>query len=404
MSGLHVEVTGSGPDLLLLHGWGLNVRVWDGLVDELSDRFRMIAVDLPGHGRSPPGSGRGTPAEQAWLILQALSTISDRYSLLGWSLGGQIALDLAAAMPWHIEKLVLVATTPKFVSGPDWPYGMAESAITKMATQLQADYEQTVSDFLELQVRGSAESASVLTQLRQALIAHGAAQPDALEVGLKRLAGSDLRATLLHVQMPTLVIAGQNDRITPPSASRALAGTLPNARYVEMRRSAHAPFLSHRAEFAELVAGFLLGTSEVGEVVRDGVGQRADTPDVDAELVAEALAAGEPGGLAPQGTAGGGTALGESAMREVGKEAARQALAQMALARQVPGSSGGARGAAGKGAAVQRAHGAASGADTVAPVVADVDAAGKTPSSEPQRPKKKRIKGRAKKKMQRRHQ
>jgi pimeloyl-[acyl-carrier protein] methyl ester esterase len=355
MSGLHVEVTGSGPDLLLLHGWGLNVRVWDGLVDELSDRFRMIAVDLPGHGRSPPGSGRGTPAEQAWLILQALSSISERYSLLGWSLGGQIGLDVAAAMPWHIQKLVLVATTPKFVSGPDWPYGMSQAAITKLATQLQTDYEQTVSDFLELQVRGSVEGASVLTQLRQALIAHGAAQPDALQVGLKRLEASDLRPTLSHVQMPTLVIAGQNDRITPPAASRTLAGALPNARYVEMRRAAHAPFLSHRAEFAALVAEFLLGTGEVGEVVRDVVAPRTDTPKVDVDFAAV----------------------------EVGKAAARQAVAQMALARQVPGAS--------------------DGAEAVAPVVADVGAAGATPSSEPQRAKKKRIKGRAKKKMQRRN-
>src|SRR5579859_5527284 len=234
MSELHVEISGSGPDLVLLHGWGLNVRVWDGLVDELSDRFRMIAIDLPGHGRSPPGSGRGTPAEQAWLIHQSLLSVSERYSLLGWSLGGQIALDLAAAMPWKLEKLVLVGTTPKFVAGPDWPYGMAESAVTKLATQLQTDYEQTVSDFLELQVRGSLEGASVLQELRRALIAHGAAQPDALRTGLNRLATSDLRPTLSHVQVPTLVIAGQNDRITAPAASRALAQALPNARYVEM--------------------------------------------------------------------------------------------------------------------------------------------------------------------------
>jgi pimeloyl-[acyl-carrier protein] methyl ester esterase len=264
MSELHVEISGSGTDLVLLHGWGLNVRVWDGLVDELSDRFRMIAVDLPGHGRSPVSSGRGTPAEQAWLIHQTLSSISNRYSLLGWSLGGQIALDLAAAMPWQIEKLVLVATTPRFVSGPDWPYGMAEAAVTRLATQLRLDYKQTVSDFLELQVRGSSEGASVLDQLRKAVFSHGQARPEALQAGLNTLATSDLRATLSHVHVPTLVIAGQNDRITAPAASRALAEALSNARYVEMRRAAHTPFLSHRSEFATLVAEFLGAPADVG--------------------------------------------------------------------------------------------------------------------------------------------
>jgi pimeloyl-[acyl-carrier protein] methyl ester esterase len=217
----------------------------------------MIAVDLPGHGRSPVSSERGTPAEQAWLIHQTLSSVSDRYSLLGWSLGGQIALDLAAAMPWQIEKLVLVATTPKFVSGPDWPYGMGEAAIEKMAAQLRTDYERTVSDFLELQVRGSVEGAGALEQLRNAVILQGHAQPAALQSGLSTLATTDLRATLSHVRVPTLVIAGQNDRITAPAAARALAEGLPNARYVEMRRAAHAPFLSHRTEFAALVREFL---------------------------------------------------------------------------------------------------------------------------------------------------
>jgi pimeloyl-[acyl-carrier protein] methyl ester esterase len=263
MSGLYVEVNGTGPDLVLLHGWGLNVRVWDGLVQELSGRFRMIAVDLPGHGRSAWSAGGGTPAEQAWLLHTTLAAISNRYSLLGWSLGGQIALDLAAAMPGQIDRLVLVAATPRFAAAPDWPYGMQPAVLTKLATQLRSDYQRTVSDFLELQVRGSVEGDSVLEQLRRALFVHGQAKPEALAAGLNTLANSDLRPTLSHVRVPTLVIAGQYDRITAPVAARALAMALPEARYVEMRRAAHAPFLSHSKEFATLVEGFLHG-ADVG--------------------------------------------------------------------------------------------------------------------------------------------
>lgn len=263
MSGLYVEGTGSGPDLVLLHGWGLNVRVWDGLVAELRDRFRLLTVDLPGHGRSPWAAGSGTPAEQAWLIHSTLASVSNRYSLLGWSLGGQIALDLAAAVPGQIDRLVLVAATPRFAQSPDWPHGMQPAVIAKLAAQLHQDYEQTVSDFLELQVRGSVEGEGVLQQLRNALFVHGQAKPEALEAGLNTLATSDLRPTLPHVRVPTLVIAGQHDRITAPAASRALAEALPDARYVEMRRGAHAPFLSHRKEFAALVEQFLRG-EEVG--------------------------------------------------------------------------------------------------------------------------------------------
>jgi pimeloyl-[acyl-carrier protein] methyl ester esterase len=259
MAQLYVEVNGNGPDLVLLHGWGLNVRVWDGLVEELRARFRLIAVDLPGHGRSAWNSGQNTPAEQAWLLHSTLAPISNRYSLLGWSLGGQIALDLAAAMPAQIDKLVLVATTPRFTASPDWPHGMKVAVITKMAAQLRTDYRQTVRDFLDLQVRGSIDGDSVVEQLRQALLVHGEAKPEALESGLNSLATSDLRPTLPHARTPTLVIAGQNDRITPPGASRVLAAALPEARYVEMRRAAHAPFLSHRKEFTAILEPFLRG-------------------------------------------------------------------------------------------------------------------------------------------------
>jgi hypothetical protein len=149
---------------------------------------------------------------------------------------------------------------------------MQPAVITKLATQLRQDYRQTVSDFLELQVRGSIEGSGVLDQLRHALFVHGEAQPGALEAGLNTLATSDLRPTLSHVRAPTLVIAGRNDRITAPAASRALAQALPDARYVEMRRAAHAPFLSHRGEFAALVDRFLRGAD-----IQEGVAGNGNT-------------------------------------------------------------------------------------------------------------------------------
>jgi pimeloyl-[acyl-carrier protein] methyl ester esterase len=259
MSELYVETRGRGPDLVLLHGWGLNLRVWDGLTRELSKSFRVIAIDLPGHGRSAWNPKARTPAEQAWQVHATLASRTDRYSLLGWSLGGQIALDLAAAMPGSVDRLVLVATTPRFEASEDWPQGMPPTALEKLAAQLRTNYKRTVSEFLELQVRGSAASERVLAELHGSLFSHGEAHPKALVAGLATLKNSDLRSTLGMVRAPALVIAGQYDRVTLPAASRALAAALPDARYVEFRRAAHAPFLSHTAEFATLVTRFLHG-------------------------------------------------------------------------------------------------------------------------------------------------
>lgn len=260
MSRLYTEVRGSGPALVLLHGWGLNVRVWDGLAAALCNRFRIISVDLPGHGRSVWLPERSALEEQAAQVAETVAAIAAEYSLLGWSLGGQIALQLAAAVDRVVDRLVLIATTPRLTAGSDWPHGAPPERLAAQADGLETDYRRTVSDFLELQVRASAGSAEALQQLRAALFAHGYPSLAALARGLDLLRETDLRPLLADITLPTLVIAGQYDRVTMPAASHALADSLPNARYVEIRRAAHAPFLSHLAELSALISDFLLRT------------------------------------------------------------------------------------------------------------------------------------------------
>lgn len=272
MSRLYTEIRGSGPALVLLHGWGLNVRVWDGLTAALCERFRIIAVDLPGHGRSDWVPDRSSLAEQAAQVAETVGAITAECSLLGWSLGGQIALQLAAAQcsrgarspaPANaadgpaLDRLVLIAATPRLPASPDWPDGAPPERLTAQAEGLETDYRRTVGDFLELQVRGSAGGAAALEQLRAALFAHGYPSVAALARGLDLLRETDLRPLLPGITLPTLVIAGQYDRVTMPAASHALADSLPNARYVEIRRAAHAPFLSHLPELSALICDFL---------------------------------------------------------------------------------------------------------------------------------------------------
>lgn len=275
MGGLYNEIRGSGPTLVLLHGWALNLRVWDGLAAALSDRFRLIAIDLPGHGRSEWLPERSSLEEQAEQIRETVSSLTDEYSLLGWSLGGQLALQLAATprgaaaerrrvstehCPGSAragpDRLVLIATTPRLPADADWPQGAPPERLARQAADLRTDYRRTVSDFLELQVRGSADGTAALEQLREALFAHSPPVA-ALARGLELLRDTDLRPLLGRITMPTLVIAGQYDRVTLPAASHALADALPDARYVEIRRAAHAPFLSHLPQLSALLDDFL---------------------------------------------------------------------------------------------------------------------------------------------------
>src|SRR6185437_14268664 len=103
------------------------------------------------------------------------------------SFGGQIALRLAAAarsggapagvVAPAIDRLALIATTPRFSAGPGWPHGAPPERLASQVLGLRTDYQRTVSDFLELQVRGSAGGEAALAQLRAALFAHGEAPP-----------------------------------------------------------------------------------------------------------------------------------------------------------------------------------------------------------------------------------
>jgi pimeloyl-[acyl-carrier protein] methyl ester esterase len=267
---LYQERSGQGAPVVFWHGWGLNLRVFDALRAALADHWLTSAVDLPGHGRSGwarHGDGAESWANGAALLAQLLATLPPANraapvtTLVGWSLGGQLALRAAALAPERIARLVLIGTTPRFVRARDWPHGVPASTLHRMRQRLAQDCRGTVSDFLELQVRGSRNAAGVLQALQAAVSGQGSAQPQALAAGLALLEATDLRAQLGAVQMPTLVIAGQHDRVTPPAASAALAAALPRAAYLEIARAAHAPFLSHPEQLLPGLRAFLNGSA-----------------------------------------------------------------------------------------------------------------------------------------------
>ena len=251
---LHAETVGQGPALVRLHGWGMHSGIWSTLLPDLVRQFRVTCVDLPGHGHSPRPAGSLGLEDSA----DAVAAVAPRGAAwLGWSLGGQVALAAALAGA-DIQRLVLVATTPRFVAAPDWPCGMAAATLAGFATSLASDHRKTVRDFLVLQLRGDRHAAVRLAELRRILDERAEPEPEALRAGLDMLDTTDLRARLGAVRQPALVIAGERDRLTPAEAGRRLAAGLPGGRLLVLPDAAHVPFLSQPGAFAAAVAGFLL--------------------------------------------------------------------------------------------------------------------------------------------------
>ncbi len=251
---IHVEIRGRGPDLVLLHGWAMHGGMWGPWLDELVGEARLHIVDLPGHGHSPwVTEAGGLPG-----LAEAVVPLVPRgATVLGWSLGGMVALDLARRYPRRLRALVLAATTPTFLTGPDWEHGLEPAVLAGFASGLEADCLRTVQSFLSLQARGDEYPAATLRALRSQLASHGEPDRRALAAGLDILRSVDLRRELPHIAHPALVIAGAHDSVTPPGAARELAAGLPCSRLRIMERSGHAPFLSHPDHFLAEVRGFL---------------------------------------------------------------------------------------------------------------------------------------------------
>ena len=257
---LHVEMHGTGPDLVLLHGWAMHSGVFASLLPTLSRHYRVHLIDLPGHGRSAFHESIG---QLDALANYVRGCVPDHALLMGWSLGGLLALKLAQQMP--VRGMVLINTTPRFVAAADWPhgdwsYGMAPAVFADFFSRLQKNLPATVQGFLALQVRGDSDAAHTLHTLQELLLAHPG-DPHALQLGLQILRDADERAALPSLAAPVLVISGEYDRITHPKACADMAARLPHARACEIKRAGHAPFISHPEEFMKVVSEFLAHTA-----------------------------------------------------------------------------------------------------------------------------------------------
>jgi pimeloyl-[acyl-carrier protein] methyl ester esterase len=248
---MHIETVGSGAPLVLIHGWALHGGVFAPLVERLSDAFQLHLVDLPGHGHSrASATALGLDACAQEILAQTPPAV-----WLGWSLGGLLALR-AAASP-RVRGLVMIAATPRFVRGADWPHAVEPSVFLQFGNELQQDYRGTLERFLALDTIGSEHARAELRTLKETLYARGEPSPAALQQGLRLLEETDLRAELPALQVPSLWISGRRDRLVPPEGMRDAAAQAPHGRHVDIAGGGHAPFLGQADQVALEIRGFM---------------------------------------------------------------------------------------------------------------------------------------------------
>lgn len=246
---LHVDRSGTGPDLVLLHGWGLHSGVWSGVLPDFARRFRVHAIDLPGHGHSQ-GTAVGQFDDCAALVA---AYIPHGAIVCGWSLGGMIAQRIAAGDRASVSALALVSSTPCFVEREGWPHAVKPATLQSFAQDLREDYAATLERFVRLNALNGTRGRLAARAFARHVSERGTPPVAALEDGLRWLREVDLREIAPRIAQPTVVIHGTRDALAPIEAGRWLAQHLPCASLAELPYAAHLPFFTHPREFIQSV-------------------------------------------------------------------------------------------------------------------------------------------------------
>ena len=230
---IHSLHAGHGPDIILLHGLSGSSRWWRDTVPALSPKFRTHSLDLVGFGRSK-GDVPATIAGMADLIVEWMAARKlERAHLMGHSMGGQIAIHVAAKHAALIDRLVLVATAGT-------PRELSMSQATRFVAEIIPPRAWGRPRFLPTVAR-DALRAGPLNILRAT--AH--------------LLRDDVRPLLPRVNAPTLLIWGALDPLTPLRDGKAMAKRIPNARMLVYENAAHMPMIDETERFNRDVLSFL---------------------------------------------------------------------------------------------------------------------------------------------------
>jgi pimeloyl-ACP methyl ester carboxylesterase len=250
------EDRGAGTVLVLLHAFPLDSSMWRSQVADLASHHRVIAPDFPGFGGSAVSAGL-TVDSAADILAELLDHlgVNERVIVGGLSMGGYVALAFARLYPQRLGSLILADTK----ADPDDDAGRTarDKSIQLVADKgLHALVDQLVPKLLSPAT--AAQKPNVVKTVREI----ATRQPvEGIVAALKALRDRpDANPGLPHIAVPTLVLVGEQDGITPPDKAKVLADSIPNARLVSIPDAGHLANLENESAFNAAVREFLGST------------------------------------------------------------------------------------------------------------------------------------------------
>ncbi len=246
LAGTMTEPESSGELLVLLPSLGTTTTLWAGVIPALAGT-RILRIDLPGHGASPVARHPFTIAELADAVLRLVDEAgAERFTVAGVSLGGTIALELAAARPERVRGFAMLCSGARIANPQVWTERARAVRASGTGSLVDGSAERWFAPgFLAAHPDGPGPAA--LRELVEV-------DDESYALCAEALGDFDRTESLASIGMRAVIVAGQADPVTPPEQMRELAGRLPNASYRELPGCSHLAVIERPIEAAAAIA------------------------------------------------------------------------------------------------------------------------------------------------------
>lgn len=244
---INYEEKGEGDLIVLLHGWGSNIKLFANLIELLAKKYKVVAMDMPGFGESAEPPSAWCVDDYVDFVLDFLKDYdTDKVMLLGHSFGGRVIIKLNSRenLPFSITKVILVDSAgimpPKSnkKSFRTYYYKVGKAILSTGIVQ------KIAPDALEnfRKKMGSADYAAASPLMRQVLV---------------KVVNEDLEYLLPNIKCPTLLVWGVNDTATPISDGEKMEKLIPDAGLVKLENAGHYSFLEQQFTFNRVMSSFM---------------------------------------------------------------------------------------------------------------------------------------------------
>ena len=191
------------------------------------------------------------------IINEIHGLIPEKVTIIGWSLGGQIAMKYYLKYPKSVNYLVCISSTPCFIKKPGWEFGVSINFFSKFKEELLNNWQKTLRKFFLLQIKENEERNSILKKLENSFMAEQPPKKLGLKKALEILEEVDIRKDIKNISIRTLIISGKKDTISNYKASIWMHSQIKESKIFIFDSAGHIPFVNDQRKCFELVEEFL---------------------------------------------------------------------------------------------------------------------------------------------------